>query len=119
MPDVLRGTGRSPPDVFAEVAADPDRVAIHHRMLMSYALHDYAQAPAAFALRGDERVIDAGGGLGALAQLLVSHYPRLRVTVLDRPEVVEVDGAPGARRARAGAARRPVRIVGAWRATPW
>ena len=111
LPDVLRGTGHSPPDVFAEVAADPDRVAIHHRMLMSYALHDYAQAPAAFALRGDERVIDAGGGLGALAQLLVNHYPRLRVTVLDRPEVVELMACRAlGERVRA----RPADLFGSW-----
>ena len=77
------------PDVFAEVAADPDRVALHHRMLASYALHDYAAVPVALGLRGDERVIDAGGGLGALAGLLVEAYPGLQVTVLDRPEVVE------------------------------
>ena len=76
-------------DVFAEVAADPARVTPLHRMLTSYALHDYAAVPAALDLRGDERVLDAGGGLGALAGLLVEAYPGLRVTVLDRPEVAE------------------------------
>ena len=78
-----------PPDIFNQVAADPDRVASHHRMLTSYALHDYGPVPDALDLRGDERVIDAGGGLGALAGLLVETYPQLQVTVLDRPEVVE------------------------------
>ena len=77
------------PDVFAEVAADPARATAHHRMLASYAVHDYAAVPAALDLRGDERVIDAGGGLGALAGLLVEAHPGLQVTVLDRPEVVE------------------------------
>ena len=77
------------PDVFAEVAADPARVTSHHRMLAGYALHDYAAVPAALDLRGDERVIDAGGGLGALAGLLVEAYPGIKVRVLDRPEVVE------------------------------
>ena len=86
---LLAGSGPHAPDVFAEVAADPARVTPHHRMLTSYALHDYAAVPAALGLRGDERVIDAGGGLGALAGLLVEAYPGLRVTVLDRPEVVE------------------------------
>ena len=68
------------PDVFAEVAADPARVTAHHRMLASYALHDYAAVPVALDLRGDERVIDAGGGLGVLAGLLVDACPGLRVT---------------------------------------
>ncbi|ACY13400.1 methyltransferase [Haliangium ochraceum] len=76
------------PDIFGEVATDPERTAAHHQMLASYALHDYAGLPAALALRGDERVIDAGGGLGTLAQLLVAAYPRLRVVVLERAEVV-------------------------------
>ena len=90
LPRALRlDSGWRPPDVFAEVVAEPARVAPHHRMLASYARHDYAAVPAALGLRGDERVIDAGGGLGVLAGLLVDAYPDLRVTVLDRPEVVE------------------------------
>ncbi len=90
LPRALRADdGWQPPDIFGEVAADPARVASHHRMLASYALHDYGPVPAALDLRGDERVIDAGGGLGALAGLLVEAYPQLRVTVLDRSEVVD------------------------------
>ncbi|MDE0390616.1 MAG: methyltransferase [Rhodospirillales bacterium] len=90
LPRALRADeGWRPPDIFGEVAADPARVASHHRMLASYALHDYGPVPDALGLRGDERVIDAGGGLGALAALLVEAHPQLRVTVLDRPEVVE------------------------------
>ena len=89
LPQVLRvDGGRRPSDVFGEVASDPVRVASHHRMLASYASHDYGPVPAALDLRGDERVIDAGGGLGALAALLAEAYPDIRVTVLDRPEVV-------------------------------
>ena len=90
LPRALRANGGwQPPDVFQEVALDPVRVASHHRMLASYALHDYGAVPDAFNFRGDERVIDAGGGLGALAGLLVETHPKLQVTVLDRPEVVE------------------------------
>ena len=90
LPSALRlAAGWRAPDIFTEVAADPARVTPHHRMLTSYALHDYPAVPAALDLRGNERVIDAGGGLGALADLLVEVYPGLQVTVLDRPEVVE------------------------------
>ena len=90
LPRALRADdGWRPPNVFREVASDPIRVAAHHRMLASYALHDYGPVPDALDLRGEERVIDAGGGLGALAGLLVEAHPKLRITVLDRPEVVE------------------------------
>ena len=85
----MAGTDWQTPDIFAEVAADPARTLPHHRMLMSYVRHDYGAMPAALGLRGDEHVIDAGGGLGVLAELLVEAYPGLRVTVLDRPEVTE------------------------------
>ena len=88
LPEAVRGAGWTPSDVFGDVAADPARTTAHHRMLASYALHDYPAAPAALDLRGDEHVIDAGGGCGALAGLLVDEYPELRITVLDRPEVV-------------------------------
>ncbi len=89
LPEALRqGEAWPAPDIFGEVARDPDRAVSHHRMLRSYARHDYAAVPAALGLRGDEHVVDAGGGLGTLATLLVDNWPGLRVTLLDRPEVV-------------------------------
>lgn len=77
------------PDIFGDVAGDPQRLETHHRMLRSYARHDFTSIPSALKLNGTERVVDAGGGLGSLAQLLLDEYPLLQVTVLDLPEVVE------------------------------
>jgi hypothetical protein len=89
LPDALRrNTAWSAPDVFGEVALDEVRCVGHHRMLQSYARHDYAEVCRALDLRGDERVVDAGGGLGVLAQLILDAHPSVEVTVLDRPEVV-------------------------------
>jgi hypothetical protein len=90
LPDALRaGSEWRGPDVFGQVARDEGRRRGHHRMLRSYARHDYPEVAIALALRGNERVIDAGGGLGSLAQSVLLTYPSTRVTVLDRPEVVE------------------------------
>ncbi|MFO8074279.1 MAG: methyltransferase [Armatimonadota bacterium] len=90
LPRALReGSDWKARNVFEDVAAEPMRIEGHHRMLASYALHDYGEVPAALSLRGDERIIDAGGGLGALAGLLLERYPDLEVVVLDRPEVIE------------------------------
>lgn len=90
LPDAMRKTGSwSAPDVFGEVAADEARSEQHHRMLLSYARHDYPGVPHALALHGNERLVDAGGGLGALAAALLETYPDLRVSVLDRPEVIK------------------------------
>ncbi|WP_028491668.1 methyltransferase [Thioalkalivibrio sp. ALE19] len=98
LPDALRSnSGWKPPDIFADVAKDSERCAGHHRMLRSYARHDYAQVASALDLQGTECVVDAGGGVGVLAQRLVDAYPQLEVTVLDRPEVVAMGEASGPR----------------------
>lgn len=89
LPDALRSNGAwSAPDVFADVAQEERRCQAHHRMLRSYARHDYADVPAALGLRGDEQIIDAGGGLGVLASALLERQPGLRLILLDRPEVI-------------------------------
>lgn len=84
-----RQSNWTPPDVFGDVARDERRCAGHHRMLRSYARHDYPQVANVLDLQGDEHIIDAGGGLGTLASMLSDTYPSLRVTVLDRREVIE------------------------------
>lgn len=87
--DALRlGSKWAPPDIFCEVAQDELRREGHHRMLRSYARHDYPEVEQALELRGNERIIDAGGGLGALAGMIIDAYPAVQVTVLERPEVV-------------------------------
>jgi hypothetical protein len=89
----------SPPTVFEDVArsADIDR---HHAMLRSYARHDYERVPVALALRGDEHLIDAGGGLGTLASGVLRLHPHARVTLLDRPEVTALAEVPPDARSR-------------------
>jgi 2-polyprenyl-3-methyl-5-hydroxy-6-metoxy-1,4-benzoquinol methylase len=59
-------------------------------MLGSYARHDYSNISAALNLTGNERVVDAGGGLGVLADILLTQQPKLNLVVLDRPEVIEL-----------------------------
>jgi len=94
LPALLRAAGDEPADVFEEVAKDPARAAGHHRMLRSYARHDYVAVPETLDLSGDETVIDAGGGLGVLAELLARRCPRVRVVLLERPEVVRLVSVP-------------------------
>lgn len=77
------------PDIFREVAQDNARRESHHRMLRSYARHDYPAVPLSLDLGGTEHLIDAGGGLGTMANLLLDTYPNLKVTVLDLHEVIE------------------------------
>lgn len=76
------------PDIFGDIARSPDRITSHHRMLRSYALHDYAAVATNLNLDGTEHILDAGGGLGTLANYVLDTYPGVTVTVLDRPEVI-------------------------------
>jgi hypothetical protein len=90
LPEALRqGTEWRAPDIFGDVARNPARLYGHHRMLRSYARHDYSVIPDSLGLLGSEKVIDAGGGFGTLAKSLLNAHPGIRVTVLDKPEVVE------------------------------
>ncbi len=90
LPDAMQKQGNwSSPDIFGDLSSDESRRKEHHRMLQSYARHDYTGVPAAMALDGNERIVDAGGGLGVLASSLAAHYPHLYVLLLDRPEVIE------------------------------
>jgi hypothetical protein len=108
LPDALRvGTAWTAPDVFGEVARDEARCVGHHRMLRSYARHDYAEVTRALDLRGDERVIDAGGGLGVLARRIIDAHPSAEVTVLERPEVVAMATPASRVRWRAGSLFEP------------
>ena len=89
LPQALKAnSGWRAPDIFGDVASNDARVTAHHRMLCSYAKCDYGAVPEAMGLAGDEHVIDAGGGLGALARFLLDAYPGLSLTVFDRPEVI-------------------------------
>lgn len=88
LPEALRDASWRPPDVFREIAVSPERCAAHHRMLRSYAAHDYA--PLVDRLPVPERgvVLDAGGGTGVLAAMIAARWPDASVTLLDLPEVV-------------------------------
>ena len=86
--EALQADRWQPADVFEEVGQDPDRCRGHHRMLGSYARHDYGSLVPLLGLKEGHTVVDAGGGTGVLAQMILENCPVERVTVLDRPEVV-------------------------------
>jgi hypothetical protein len=99
LPAALSEPGWRPQDPFAAAALDPTRVAALHAALRPYAEHDYAHV-AAVVDDGHQRVIDAGGGSGALAVALLLARPGLHAVVLDRPEVAALGTVPDDLRGR-------------------
>jgi len=88
LPRILAGERPSDQDLFRVVADDADRVDGFHRMLTSYALHDYGRIGEAIDLQGEKTLIDAGGGAGIVAGFLLRAHPQMRVVLMDRPEVL-------------------------------
>lgn len=87
LPELIQGMQRQS-DIFSKVAADPERVTSHHRMLASYALHDYAAAVPLLPIKPGRRVLDAAGGTGTLATLLQAHFPDASIVLGDLAPVV-------------------------------
>ena len=93
LPEAILREDYSPPDIFQTVAADDRRKHTHHRMLRSYALNDYEKLVPLFPIEPGDRVIDAGGGSGILADMIRSHYNDIEITVFDLPEIAGmIDG---------------------------
>jgi len=86
---ILRGHS-SCSDVFEEASATPERATHLHLMMNSYATRDYSRAVSALLLPESGIIVDAGGGLGALARKIKASNPKLEVAVLERPEVCEL-----------------------------
>ena len=80
--------GKANEDIFSNFAADVDKNAAMHKMLTTYARHDYALLSDMLPLDGIRRLIDAGGGNGTVASMIVNTHKEVNVIVLDRPEVL-------------------------------
>lgn len=80
----------NPPGIFGDVAADAERCATHHRMLRSYARHDYPAVVEAIPLSDAGVLIDAGGGSGHLSAALKLAHPAWRVILMDLSSVTSL-----------------------------
>lgn len=109
--EALQTDSWHPEDIFRQVASSEARRTPHHRMLRSYALHDYLPLLPQIPVSPGDVVVDAGGGTGALATLLAQRHPGAEVVVLELPGVLaEWVTSPAAAR---------VRGVGADLFEPW
>ena len=67
----------------------------YYRAMRAYAEQDYASLAERVDWSRHSRVLDAGGGSGAVLRMLLAAHPHLEGTLLDLREVVELaDGLP-------------------------
>lgn len=88
LPAILKGA-EVEQDIFDDVSNDEERVKAHHKMLASYALHDYAPVVPELNIRAGDVVFDAGGGTGTLSSLVKRHYPEADVYCGDKVEITQ------------------------------
>jgi ubiquinone/menaquinone biosynthesis C-methylase UbiE len=84
------GASWSAADLFEQVADNNTRYVNFHRMLASYAAHDYQSIIPSLNIHDGDSIIDAGGGIGILAEMIIDYNPSVSMTVLDRGEVIEI-----------------------------
>ena len=80
--------------LFDWLGERPSELAACHRAYAAYARHDYAVLPRVWDFGVHDAILDAGGGTGELTLALLRAFPKLKATVLDRPEVAELFSAP-------------------------
>ncbi|GAA0393887.1 methyltransferase [Streptomyces luteireticuli] len=86
--------------LFERISRDPASLTAFHAYMRVRAAQLYAPLVPYLAKRGFRSVVDVAGGTGGLTELLLAADDKLHVTLLDRPEVIEL--VPHATRARFG-----------------
>ncbi|MCY4364746.1 MAG: methyltransferase [Chloroflexi bacterium] len=72
----------------------PERLQSYQAAMAAYARHDYQYLAETVDFSVHDAILDVGGGAGELAFTLLRAHPRLTVTVMDLPEVIEGIVAP-------------------------
>lgn len=75
-------------NIFEEVDKSKTRRNDHHKMLRSYALHDYRDIIKTLQIQPQDTVFDAAGGNGALCELIKDEYPNVTIILGDMPKVI-------------------------------
>ena len=88
LPSLLRGE-KVQQDIFNQASQERGRCERFHRMLSSYAKHDYQGLIPLLNINPGQSVLDAAGGDGTLSGMLAMYYPRSSIICADLPNVIE------------------------------
>jgi carbamoyltransferase len=92
LPAAVGDAAFAPGDPFVAQAGTPESVRAYHRAMAPYAARDYRDLPT--VVYPCETLLDAGGGLGVAARLLLNAAVAARAVVLDRSEVTGLGAVP-------------------------
>lgn len=87
LPLLIKGKG-TVQNIFEEVDESENRRNEHHKMLRSYALHDYKDIVKTLQIEPQDTVFDAAGGNGALCELIKDECPNATIVLGDMPKVI-------------------------------
>ncbi len=87
----VRHAGRND---FAHLGADPQAAALFHRAMTEITRHVGAVLVDTIDLRDARRIVDVGGGTGALLAAILPLYPSARGVLFDLPHAVDAAAAP-------------------------
>ena len=83
-------SGKNNADFFAEISRDISKVERSQKTLAAYAKNDYEFLADMLPLDNVRHLLDAGGGCGTVAQMIVRKWQNLNITILDRADVLSL-----------------------------
>ncbi|WP_423909864.1 methyltransferase [Candidatus Spongiihabitans sp.] len=83
-------SGKNKADFFAEISRDISKVERSQKTLAAYAKNDYEFLADMLPLDNVRHLLDAGGGSGTVARMIVRKWQNLNITILDRADVLSL-----------------------------
>ena len=77
-------------DYFEYLSKDKFKLENYHRAMFEYAIEDYKDITNVIDFSGCNKIMDVGGGLGALIKNIKSTYPHKKCYLLEKQEVIEL-----------------------------
>jgi len=75
---------------FDYLAQKPEKLRIYHRALAEYARDDYQSIAQEIDFSKHSKITDIGGGTGKLLSFVAQKYPQLKLSLAERPEVLNL-----------------------------
>lgn len=80
---------------FSYLASNADEAELYHKAMDEYARDDYAEICRIVDFSGHNKIIDVGGGLGALISAIFRAFPQKECVLFDRPEIIKLSKRAG------------------------